>query len=119
MREILLLIDGQGRVVWSDSGGPTSLPDSRERWEAIWRNRHDLAEVVHTHPRGMLRFSLEDESTMEALDHALAETPVFSIVTDEGMLRRIDGEDVIVNEEPWWTTLLRLASGISLRRLPG
>lgn len=115
MREVLLLIDRQRRVVWSDSGGPSSLPDSRTRWEAIWEHRDELAEIVHTHPRGMLRFSAEDESTMEALGHALAETPVFSIVTDTGMLRRIDGADVLVQDEPWWTGLLRLASGLTPR----
>ncbi len=112
MREVLLLIDRQGRVLWSDRGGPAALPDSRARWEAIWAHREELAEVVHSHPRGMLRFSSEDESTMEALSQALAEVPVFSIVTDTGMLRRVEGEDHRVHELPWWVPLIRLASGL-------
>lgn len=113
MREVLLLIDRQGRVLWADHGGPSSLPDSRARWEAIWAHREELDEVVHTHPRGMLRFSSEDESTMQALSTALAQVPVFSIVTDTGMLRRVQGRDVLVHELPWWVPLIRQASGLA------
>jgi len=61
----------------------------------------------------MLRFSEEDETTMDALAHALAQTPIFSIVTETGMLRRIEGQDVPVADEPWWVPLIRLASGLS------
>ncbi len=50
---------------------------------------------------------------MDALARALAETPVFSIVTETGMLRRIDGLDAPVTDEPWWVPLIRLASGLT------
>ena len=39
-REVCVLIGRDGAVLWSDaSDSPVALPDSRERWEAIWRLR--------------------------------------------------------------------------------
>ncbi len=114
-REVCFLIDGEGRLLWSDaSSSPVSLPDSRERWEAIWRHRAQLAEISHSHPLGPLAFSQEDESTMEALIAALGARPRFSVVAPEGMLvRDAAGQEASPAEEPWWTGLLRLASGMT------
>jgi hypothetical protein len=120
-REVLLLIGRDGQVLWSDTSHDVSaLYDSRARWDAIWGHRAQLAEIAHSHPAGALRFSAEDESTMSALGLALAELPVFSIVTPLSgpgqvhMLRRAGGLDVPVTraDEPWWADLLRLASGM-------
>lgn len=115
LREVCFLIDGEGRILWSDaSTSPLALPDSRARWEAIWRHRTRLAEISHSHPQGPLAFSEEDESTMAALVEALGIRPRFSVVAPDGMLVR-DGQerDARVAEEPWWASLLRLASGMS------
>lgn len=114
-REVCFLIDGEGRVLWSDaSTSPVSLPDSRARWEAIWSRRAQLAEISHSHPLGPLAFSHEDETTMEALILALGTRPRFSVVAPEGMLvRDRDGQEARATEEPWWTQLLRLASGMA------
>ncbi len=114
-REVCFLIDGAGRILWSDaSTSPVALPDSRARWEAIWGHRAQLAEISHSHPVGPLAFSQEDETTMEALIQALGARPRFSVVAPEGMLvRDRDGQEARVTEEPWWTSLLRLASGMT------
>jgi hypothetical protein len=114
-REVCFLIDGEGRLLWSDaSSSPLSLPDSRARWEAIWRHRAQLAEISHSHPTGPLAFSHEDETTMEALIAALGARPRFSVVAPEGLLvRDRDGQEARPAEEPWWTGLLRLASGMT------
>lgn len=116
-REVCLLIGREGDVLWSDaSNSPFRLPDSRERWEAIWQNRAELEEVAHSHPEGPLGFSAEDESTMSALLSALGRPLRFSVVAPGGMVARVDGRDVLVAEEPWWAEPLRRASG--MRREP-
>jgi hypothetical protein len=122
MQEVFFLI-GEGDVVlWSDaSASPVYLPDSRARWEAIWTRREAIVEIAHSHPVGPLAFSREDETTMRALVQALGRPLLFSVVAPNGMVRRLEGgenEDrrsaTIVDDgaEPWWTSLLRLASGM-------
>ncbi|WP_342379566.1 Mov34/MPN/PAD-1 family protein [Myxococcus stipitatus] len=112
-QEVCLLIGRDETVLWCDaSDSPVLLPDSRERWEAIWRWRHELVEVAHSHPEGPLGFSAEDETTMAALTQALGRAPRFSVVAPEGMVARVEGKDVPVSEEPWWTEPLREASGM-------
>lgn len=113
MREVFFLIGRGGAVLWSDaSTSPTLLPDSRARWEAIWAQRDDLEEIAHSHPVGPLAFSQEDETTMAALASALGKSPRFSVVAPDGMLVRQNGADAVVESEPWWAALLRLASGM-------
>jgi hypothetical protein len=110
-REVFFLIGRNGAVLWSDaSTSPTALPDSRARWEAIWKHREELEELAHSHPIGPLAFSQEDETTMTALDEALGKKLCFSVIAPDGMIRRGEGR---VAEEPWWTELLRLASGMT------
>ncbi len=112
-REVCLLIGRDGNVLWSDeSDSPVLLPDSRERWEAIWQLRAELEEVAHSHPEGPLGFSTEDESTMSALTSALGRPLRFSVVAPGGMVARVDGRDVLVAKEPWWAEPLRRASGM-------
>lgn len=121
LREVFFLIGGQDTVLWSDaSESPTALPDSRARWEAIWSCRDRILEIVHTHPQGGAKFSAEDETTMEAIDTALGRRLRYAVVTPTQLLRRIPGErteqrgDHIVEAEPWWTALIRSASGLTL-----
>lgn len=112
-REVCVLIGRDGVVLWSDvSDSPVALPDSRERWEAIWRLRGELEEIAHSHPVGPLGFSAEDETTMEALTVALGRPLRFSVVAPTGMVVREGGRDLLVTEEPGWAPRLRAASGM-------
>ena len=108
-REVCFLIGREGQVLWSDaSTSPTALPDSRARWEAIWRHRDELEEIAHSHPIGPAVFSAEDESTMEALVSALGRSPRFSVVSPQGLrVRDEDGQERMVQEEPGWVAQLR------------
>ena len=113
-REVCLLIGRDGTVLWSDaSDSPVALPDSRARWEAIWRLRDELEEIAHSHPVGPLGFSAEDETTMAALTEALGRPVRFSVVAPTGMVVREGGEDVRITEEPEWASRLRAESGMA------
>jgi hypothetical protein len=114
--EVCFLL-GEGDVVlWSDaSASPTALPDSRARWEAIWERRDRIVEIAHTHPLGGAFFSAEDETTMRAIDSGLGRELRYAVVTPETMLRRVPGRSdalVAADDEPWWTQLIRAASGV-------
>lgn len=116
MREVFFVIGRSGAVLWSDVGpSAAALPDRRERWDAIWRLRDDIEELAHSHPAGPLGFSHEDETTMQALIAALGRAVRFSVVAPHGTVVRQNGEDVVVSleQEPWWASLLRRASGMS------
>ncbi len=120
MQEVFFVIGDNDTVLWSDaSSSPVYLPDSRARWEAIWSRRAELIEIAHSHPVGPLGFSREDETTMRALVSAMGRPIVFSVVAPSGMVRRVvstdptdTSADEIEKNEPWWTGLLRLASGM-------
>ena len=117
-REVFFLIGRSGALLWSDaSTSPAAIPDSRARWEIIWKHRDEIEELAHSHPHGPLAFSREDETTMNALDSALGKTLRFSVVAPNGMIRR-EGEKterVEHDQEPWWAELLRLASGMNTK----
>jgi hypothetical protein len=115
-REVLFLIGRDGAILWSDaSSSPTALPDSRTRWEKIWELRAEIDEIAHSHPTGPHAFSREDETTMQALNTALGRPLRFSVVSPDGMLTRLGNDDLAIEGEPWWTALLRLASGMPSR----
>jgi|SoiMethySBSTD1v2_1073268.scaffolds.fasta_scaffold15902_3 hypothetical protein len=112
-REVLFLLGRGGVILWSDaSTSPVALPDSRARWEKIWELRDQLEEIAHSHPHGPLAFSNEDETTMLALTSALGRTLRFSVIAPEGMVVRDGDRTLCADAEPWWTELLRLASGM-------
>lgn len=114
MREVLFLIDGVGKVLWSEASiSAVMFPDHRARWEAIWEYRDVLVEIAHSHPLGPIAFSCEDEDTMEALTSALGRALIFSVVAPEGMVRRVVGRDILVDPEPDWAQQLRRVSGMS------
>jgi hypothetical protein len=121
-REVFFVIGKDGAILWSDaSGSPVALPDSRARWERIWELRDSICELAHSHPIGPLAFSHEDETTMAALVSALGRPIVFSVVAPGGMIRsQLENDGAVpapmpepVLEEPWWTSLLRAASGMT------
>jgi hypothetical protein len=113
--EHLFFIDREGRVIHRERGASAhEIQDSRARWERIWTSRESIFEIAHSHPEGPLAFSPEDESTMAALTAALGFPILFSVVAPNGMLRRRDGQDVHVGEEPPWADELRRLSGMNL-----
>ena len=107
--EVCVLLDGDGTVLWRDaSTSPVALPDSRARWEAIWRHRDRLAEIAHTHPGGLLAFSGTDVTTMAAIDAALGRPLRYTIVTPTAILSRDpDGTPHHPETEPPWVKDLR------------
>jgi protein-tyrosine-phosphatase len=112
-REVCFLIGRKGELLWSDaSSSPLALPDSRERWEAIWKHRAELAEIAHSHPLGPEQFSAEDTSTMRALDDALGKKLIFSLVTPRQYLVRGPEDIAVPATPPSWVRGLRLASGM-------
>ncbi len=119
MREMFFVIGRSGAILWSDAGDSAgSIPDKRERWEAIWKLREEIEELSHSHPAGPRGFSHEDETTMDALRAALgqenARRIAFSVVAPNGTVRRQNEHDehVELKDEPWWANLLRRASGM-------
>lgn len=113
-REVCFLIDRNGQLLWSDaSSSPLALPDSRERWEAIWQHRHELVELAHSHPLGPEQFSAEDSSTMRALDDALGRKLLFSLVTPRQYLLRGPNDIAVPATPPEWVRSLRIASGMA------
>ncbi len=114
MREVCLLIGAGEVVLWADaSDSPAALPDSRARWEAIWNRRAELVEIAHSHPAGPAAFSAEDETTMEALDSALGRAVRYAVVAPRVTVARERGRTFDVAPEPWWASLMRLASGMT------
>jgi hypothetical protein len=108
-REVCFLIGRGGALLWADaSDSAAALPDSRDRWDAIWRHREELEVIAHSHPLGPGAFSAEDESTMEALDSALGKKLNYMVVAPRVTISR----EGTVSPEPWWVALLRLASGM-------
>ena len=52
---------------------------------------------------------------MEAINAGLGRDVCFSVVAPQGTVRRQNGTDVNVghDDEPWWASLLRRASGMT------
>jgi proteasome lid subunit RPN8/RPN11 len=113
MREVCFLIGRGDTVLYADaSNSPAALPDSRARWEAIWRHRDELEAIVHSHPVGPAAFSAEDESTMAAIDSALGKPMRYCVVAPRVTIVRTGDLTEQLQPEPWWAGLLRLASGM-------
>ena len=112
-REVCFLIGRGGAVLWADaSTSPSAMPDSRERWQAIWDRREELEEIAHSHPHGPAAFSAEDETTMAALLDALDRPLRFSVVAPAAVIVRDGDRTFTLDDEPWWARLIRLASGM-------
>jgi hypothetical protein len=113
MREVCFLIGADGAVLWSDASTTAfALPDSRDRWDAIWSRRAELVEIAHSHPLGPLGFSEEDRTTMLALRSALGRAMRFSVVAPDGVLADSGAGPERVVPEPAWAAALRVAWGM-------
>lgn len=59
-----------------------ALPDSRNLWEILWKNREDLGGIAHTHPwHGPTQPSQTDVTTFAGLELGLGKRLVWPIVT--------------------------------------
>ncbi len=105
-REVCFVLAGEA-ILRVYSGTATRIPDARERWEIIWQNRHEITEIVHSHPGNMLDFSSEDLTTMSAVEAGTGKAFIWSIVTREGFISRREGKDALREDSPWWLALLR------------
>ena len=101
MREVCFLVV-RDKILRAYFGSATSIPDERERWETIWEHRHEITEIVHSHPGEFLDFSYEDLTTMEAVEAGTGKTFTWSIVTKTGFRSRKDGKDHLREDSPWW-----------------
>src|SRR5262249_30736006 len=105
MREVCFLLV-EDKILRAYFGSSTSIPYERERWETIWAHRNELSEIVHSHPGGLLDFSHEDLTTMEAVEAGTGKTFTWSIVTKDRFLSRTGGKDHLREDLPWWLDLL-------------
>ncbi len=112
-REVLFLIGADETVLWEESSeSAIALPDARERWEAIWSRRDVLVAIVHSHPVGPSAFSVEDETTMAAVERALGRPLRWLVLSPHGLRARAEAvaDDEIVTPDPPWADRLRRAS---------
>src|SRR5262245_45141128 len=109
MREVCFLLV-EDKILRVYFGSATSIPDERERWETIWAHRHEITEIVHSHPGEFLGFSHEDVTTMEAVEAGTGKAFAWSIVTESRFLSRKSGNDTLREDAPWWLKLLRQLS---------
>jgi len=109
MREVcFILVDD--KILRAYFGSATNIPDERERWEIIWAHRHEITEIVHSHPGEFLNFSHEDSTTMEAVEAGTGKAFAWSIVTKTRFISRKGGSDNLRQDSPWWLPLLRQLS---------
>ena len=106
MREVCFILV-EGKILRIYFGSSTRIPDQRERWETIWAHRHEITEIVHTHPGNFLDFSHEDLTTMQAVEAGTGKTFVWSIVTHDGFMSRKENKDHERKDAPWWLSVLR------------
>lgn len=109
MREVCFILV-EDKILRVYFGSATRVPDSRERWEAIWQNRNEITELAHSHPGEFLDFSNEDLTTMEAVEAGTGKQFKWSIITKKGFLSRKGATDAHREDNPWWLELIRTLS---------
>jgi len=109
MKEICFILVDE-KILRAYFGSQTKIPDLPERWETIWKHRGEITEIAHTHPGDFLDFSMEDLTTMEAVEAGTGKHFAWSIITPRGFLTRVEGRDVRREDSPWWLSLIRKVS---------
>ncbi len=109
MREVCFLVV-QDKILRVYFGSATSIPDERQRWDAIWDHRNEITEIAHSHPGAFLDFSHEDLTTMEAVEAGTGKTFTWTIVTKTGFRSRKAETDHLRDDSPWWLNLMRTLS---------
>jgi len=94
----------------------TALPDSRDLWDFMWKNRDRITGFAHTHPGfGLPSPSHTDLTTFAAIESGLGSRLDWWILSSDGfiVLRRVDLKYTIFEaglwplEEPIWMDELR------------
>ena len=114
MKEQFCLVDHEGAFLWMDpveGATQVSIPDSVERWEAIWKFRKETVVIAHSHPVGPSDFSHTDRTTMDALVLALAPEVLFFAVVSPIGTRFISHRALTRKFDPWSGSLLPLVEG--------
>lgn len=85
MIETALVFDKEGKTIhWHLPPGRSSgaIPDTRDLWEILWANRHNLGGVAHTHPwDGIATPSQTDITTFKAIELGLGIQLFWPIIT--------------------------------------
>lgn len=97
MIEAAFVFGKDGNVIhWHLPPGRSSgsIPDSRDLWEVLWENRHDLGGVAHTHPWiGEAWPSSTDVTTFSACEKALGKKLIWPVVTFSDLVAFQYGEN--------------------------
>ena len=75
-------------IYWHLPEGRTAgyLPDSRELWEVIWENRHNVYGIAHSHPgSGLPGPSWEDITTFAGIELGLGRRLVWWITSSNSL----------------------------------
>jgi len=85
MIETAMVFDLHGDVLhWHEPPGRSGsyIPDSKDLWDVLWKNRRLLGGVAHVHPwRGSAWPSDMDTSTFKAVEDGLGRRLLWPIVT--------------------------------------
>lgn len=85
MLETAFVFDTIGHIIhWHEPLGRSSghLPDSRELWDVLWKERYRLGGVAHSHPwKGEASPSHTDVTTFKAIELGLGKRLLWPIVT--------------------------------------
>lgn len=119
--EVGVVLDSQGHPLhWHIPLGRTggSLPDSRDLWEVLWENRHNLSGFAHSHPDGMAAPSHTDITTFAAVESALGRRIDWWIITPSYLvLCRWVGRGALsyrslpVSQRPdWFAELIKISN---------
>ena len=113
MREVLFLIGKSSYVLDIFLGGEYEVPDSRDISQSIKRNKNQLVEIVHSHPKGFDVFSEEDLSTMQGLELELGRSFSWGLVTPYNYTCMHKGYFLSKPSVPWWVNFMRMLSYIN------
>lgn len=123
--ESCVVLDANSKpLYWHTPPGRSSghIPDTRQLWDVIWENRHNLSGIAHSHPGGGIPGpSHEDLTTFAAIEAALGRRLNWWITNQDWtiLLVWVEPDNIysfqIWKPEPEWVKELRSISDISTR----
>ncbi|HEY8097449.1 MAG TPA: hypothetical protein VIE65_15350 [Methylobacter sp.] len=119
MMEAGLVLDVYGNPIFEHfppgrSSG--SLPDSRDLWDFIWDNRHQISGFAHSHPGNGIPYPSDtDITTFKAIEAALGRRLDWWIISSDSIIlvKWIDNYVVSpIQVRPAWFFKLKELSGM-------